>query len=64
MRWIRSVSVASSRALSVMMPCFFWYCVLHFTRSVAIFQRFSGILSNDISQGGNTSSRSLPTTPT
>ena len=43
-----------------MMPCFFWYCVLHFTRSVAMRQRFSGICANDISHTGSTSSRSLP----
>ena len=47
-----------------MMPCFFWYCVLHFTRSVAMRQLLSGICANDISHTGKTSSRSLPMTPT
>ena len=45
------------------MPCFFWYLTLHLTRSVAIFQLFSGIFENDISHTGNVCRRSLPITP-
>ncbi len=47
-----------------MMPWRFWYRVLHFTRSVAMRQRLSAMPANDISHTGNTSSRSLPRTPT
>jgi len=44
-------------------PCFFWYFVLHLTRSVARCHVRSGIWANDISQTGKARRRSLPMTP-